>query len=122
MPLPVPYFVYGAISSNSGSYLSGASVIASGNSSASYGTDTAGTSGQYQINLQDYCSSGDTIRVTSTYSGDSSTDTFTFQIGDLPKRLDLAITITVSPAGGRFSNTGIPVKINKVPGKSFWIG
>ena len=121
MTLPVPYFVYGNVTDSNNSNIESATVYASGNSSATSGATTTNADGNYQINLQDCSSDGDTIKVIATSGAYSKSDTFTLTLGNPPEQIDLQLP---TPAGGNLFINHVPdkyVKINFVQGNPIYI-
>jgi len=84
MTLPVPYFVYGVIKVDDVEQV-GATVAVSTEET----TTIAG--GVYQVNIQDVATDGGLVTVTATYNGYSTEDSFTLDLSDPFKELDLNI-------------------------------
>jgi len=97
MTLLVPYYVYGVVTLD-GSPQSGITV------SVSTEETTTDDDGKYQINIQDVATDGQSVTVTATYGEDSDEDSFTLDVSDLFKELDLSITSTA-----RYSTEGFSI-------------
>ena len=92
MTLPVPQWVYGTLRDVDGQVQASATIKASGSTGASadsYASTTTDANGKYVLNLQNYASYGDTIKVIATYEEYEITDTYTLTLGDLPKLVNL---------------------------------
>ncbi len=123
MTVVVPVFVYGTIKDSDGQNQVGASIKISGNSSVAatgYATDITDGDGKYQVNVQDYISDGDTVKVIATYEEYSDFDTFSFTIGDLPKLMNLQFEVGGGVSSDLFRIYHRPpakFKIVRTPGK-----
>jgi len=117
-PLPVPYFVYGEVTDQQNKdFVS--NVTISGNSSSTSVSEDTDSSGKYQINIQDYASDGDTVKVIATYGSYYTSDTFSLSLGDLPKEINLTFKVI-----NEFYINHVPdkyVKINYVPGNKIYV-
>jgi len=104
MALLVPYYVYGTVTVDGSNQKDATVAIGAANT-------TTNTNGLYQLNIQDVATDGASVTVTATYSGDSKQDSFTLDISDPFKEMDLAITTTTISVEG-FSIYGTnPIKI-----------
>lgn len=93
MPLPVPYFVYGYIYESDGSTpVDGATISVSATGGSD--TDISDSNGKYQIEISQISSDGDTITVSTTY-GVGASDTFTLDLADMVKQMDLTLSTAV---------------------------
>ena len=91
MTLAVPYPVYGFIYEG-GSPVSGANVHARDETDDQGVADyTTCADGKFQINLQDNATDGSTIRVFAFYDGKYKHETFTIDISEGAKRVDLTV-------------------------------
>jgi len=101
MTLLVPYIVYGEVTYD-GSAQSGVTVAVDA------AETTTDENGKYQLNIQTVATDGQSVTVTATYSGDSAQDSFTLDVSDLFKELDLSITASIPPVSvSGFSIYGI---------------
>jgi len=87
MTLLVPYFVYGTITVDSVAQASATVAVSTENT-------TTDANGLYQLNIQDVATDGASVTVTATYDGDSADDSFTLDISDNFKLMNLDITAT----------------------------
>ena len=92
MTIPVPTIVYGTITDSGGSPVNNATVsITDTTSPQGTATGTTNASGEYQINIMDYASDGDTIRVRCGANHEFNDTTFTLDVGDAPKLVNLSL-------------------------------
>lgn len=92
MPLLVPYWVYGYVKQVEGgiigdTYVEGATVSVGADST------TTDANGYYQLNIQDVATDGQSSTITATYGVNSDSDSWTVDISDAVKRMDLSWTV-----------------------------
>jgi len=123
MTLPVGSWVYGYIYQNNGvTGQVGATVnIVDQTNGQGTATTTTITDGFYQINIQNYVDDGDTIQVSAIYGGETNSDTFTLNIVDAAKSMNLTLETTARATFGfMVIPTVHPIKIIKSTNK-IWV-
>jgi len=95
MALPVNFLVYGKIYRENGIFIAGATVRIT-DQTIPQGTASGITdaNGKYLINIKNYATNGDAIRVSCTYQQESKTSDFTLDVGDGTKEVNLNLVVT----------------------------
>jgi len=98
MTLAFPFPVFGVVKTSGDNTIDGATVnIVDTTNNQGTATGTSNSSGEYFINIQDYSTDGDTIKVSCSHAGEYKEETFVLDISGPAKRVDLTLEIIRVP-------------------------
>ena len=94
--VPTPYYVYGLVTDSDSNVLDSATVRITDNSNSNYVETTTNADGSYSKDISEITGikDGHSLTVLATYSGDSNDSTFTLDIDEPSKEINIIITLT----------------------------